>query len=101
MPALRSAIAAGKQSNRQARHGQPAEADELAELLKDYKGVAQVAMQNRFLPAVLKARRLIEEGFLGPVTHFRAAHLHGGSVDPDKPVDWKSTAAAGGESSAT
>jgi predicted dehydrogenase len=97
MPALRSAIAAGKHIYiDKPVTASLAEADELAELLKGYRGVAQVAMQNRFLPAVLKARRLIEEGFLGPVTHFRAAHLHGGSVDPNKPVDWKSTAAAGG-----
>jgi predicted dehydrogenase len=72
MPALRSAIAAGKHIYiDKPVTASLAEADELAELLKGYRGVAQVAMQNRFLPAVLKARRLIEEGFLGPVTHFR------------------------------
>lgn len=73
-----------------------AEADQLAALLGGYKGVAQVALQYRFFPATLKAKRLIEEGFLGPVTHFRGAYLHSGSVDPDKAVNWKSTAAAGG-----
>ena len=72
------------------------EAEKLAAMLPDYEGVAQVALQNRFFPATLRARQLIEEGFVGPVTHFRAAYLHGGSVDPNKAVDWKSTAAAGG-----
>jgi predicted dehydrogenase len=97
MPALRAAIAAGKHLyvDKPVTAGLD-EADELEGLLKGYRGVAQVAMQNRFFPATLKARRLVEQGFLGPVTHFRAAYLHGGSVDPDKPVNWKSTAAAGG-----
>ena len=72
------------------------EAEALEKLLPDYKGVAQVALQCRYFPPVLRAKELIEEGFLGPVTHFRAVYLHGGSIDPDKPVNWKSTAAAGG-----
>lgn len=73
-----------------------AEADELAKLLPSYKGKSQVVLQNRFFPATLRAKQLADEGFLGPITHFRGAYLHAGSVDPDKPVNWKSTAAAGG-----
>ncbi len=72
------------------------EADRLEAMLGDYKGVAQVALQYRFFPATLRARQLAEEGFLGPVTHFRASYLHSGSVDPGRAVNWKSTAAAGG-----
>ena len=72
------------------------EATRLEPLLKNYKGIAQVALQYRFFPATLKAKKLIDEGFCGPITHFRAAYLHAGSVDPNKPVNWKSTAAAGG-----
>ncbi len=94
---LRAAIAAGKHiycdkpvtSNLE-------EADKLEALLPDYTGTAQVALQYRFFPATMRARQLVEEGFVGPVTHFRASYLHSGSVDPDKPVNWKSTAAAGG-----
>ncbi|MCG3181899.1 MAG: Inositol 2-dehydrogenase/D-chiro-inositol 3-dehydrogenase [Phycisphaerae bacterium] len=97
LDALRLAVAAG-------RHiyvdkpvtASLAEADALAGLLPGYRGVAQVALQNRFLPATMKAKRLVDEGFIGPVSHFRAAYLHGGSIDPDKAVNWKSTAAAGG-----
>ena len=72
------------------------EADELAALLPAYHGVAQVALQYRFFPATLRAKQLIEEGFVGPITHFRGCYLHSGSVDPNKPVNWKSTAAGGG-----
>jgi len=72
------------------------EADRLSAMLPAYRGTAQVALQYRFLPATLRAKQLVEEGFLGPITHFRGAYLHSGSVDPEKPVNWKSTAAAGG-----
>ena len=97
MPALRAAIAAGKHIYvDKPVTASLAEADELAGLLKGYAGKAQVALQYRFFPATLRAKQLIDEGFVGPVTHFRAAYLHSGSVDPDKAVNWKSTAAAGG-----
>lgn len=72
------------------------EADKLAALLPGYKGMGQVVLNYRFFPATMRAKQLVEEGFLGPVTHFRAAYLHSGSVDPNSPVNWKSTARAGG-----
>jgi predicted dehydrogenase len=72
------------------------EAEQIARMLPAFPAKAQVALQFRFFPATLKAKQLIEEGFLGPVTHFRAVYLHSGSVDPNKAVNWKSTAAAGG-----
>ncbi len=72
------------------------EARRLEPLLTSYRGTAQVALQYRFFPASLRARELVEAGLLGPVTHFRAVYLHSGSVDPLRPVNWKSTARAGG-----
>ena len=73
-----------------------AEAEELAAMLPRYAGKAQVVLHNRFFPATMRAKQLVEEGFVGRVTHFRGAYLHSGSVDPDRAVNWKSTAAAGG-----
>ena len=97
LPALRAAIAAGKHIYvEKPVTATLAEAEELERLLGGYAGTAQVVFQYRFFPATMRARRLIQEGFLGPVTHFRAAYLHSGSVDPLKAVNWKSTAAAGG-----
>jgi len=96
-PALAAAIRAGKHVYvDKPVTASLAEADQLAAMLPNYTGTAQVALQYRFFPATLAARQLIDEGFLGPVTHFRGCYLHSGSVDPDKPVNWKSTAAAGG-----
>ena len=97
MPALRAAIAAGKHIYvEKPVTANVSEADELEKLLAGYKGKAQTVLQYRFFPATLKAKQLVDEGFVGPVAHFRAAYLHSGSVDPNKAVNWKSTAAAGG-----
>ena len=57
--------------------------------LRSYRGVGQMALQYRFYPATLRAKQLIEEGFVGKVVSFRGAYLHSGSVDPMKPMGWK------------
>lgn len=72
------------------------EADEIEAALPDYRGVAQMTFHNRFFPATIHAKRLIDEGALGQVLQFRGAYLHSGSADPDAPLRWKLTAAAGG-----
>lgn len=76
-----------------------AELDEvpaIEEALKSYTGIAQMTFQNRFFPATLRARQLVEEGFLGDVLQFRASYLHAGSANPDAPLKWKLSAEAGG-----
>jgi predicted dehydrogenase len=62
----------------------------------DYRGTAQMTFQYRFFPATMRAKQLIDAGFLGKVLQFRVVYLHGGSADPETPVRWKLTAAAGG-----
>jgi len=44
----------------------------------------------------MRARQLVEAGFLGQVLEFRAAYLHAGSADPTAPLKWKLSGAAGG-----
>lgn len=65
------------------------EARQIADLLPAYRGVAQMVLQNRFAPATMKAKALIDSGFLGRVLSFRAAYLHSGSVDASVPLKWK------------
>jgi len=50
----------------------------------------------RFIPAMMRARELIQEGFLGRVYHFHAAYYHAGYTDPSRPLSWRLTAEAGG-----
>ena len=73
-----------------------AEAAEIEEALKHYRGIGQMTFQNRFYPPVIRAKALIDVGFLGKVLEFRASYLHSGSADPETPLKWKLSAAAGG-----
>lgn len=70
------------------------EAQEILDSLKDAGKsgrmiVNQVVFQNRYLPATLRAKQLIDEGRIGKPLSFRASYLHSGSVDPDKPIGWR------------
>ncbi len=59
---------------------------------------SMVAFSNRFSPAVLLGRRLIQEGKIGEIYHFRAAFLQDWLVDPNFPLAWrldKETAGSG------
>jgi len=73
-----------------------AESREIRAALADYRGTAQMTFHNRFYPAILRARQLVDEGFLGRTLQFRCAHLHSGSSDPRAPLKWKLSGAAGG-----
>ncbi|MBQ3575437.1 MAG: Gfo/Idh/MocA family oxidoreductase [Clostridia bacterium] len=44
---------------------------------------------NRYYPATLRAKQLIDEGRIGRIMHFEARYLHSGSIDPNKPIGWK------------
>lgn len=79
----------------------PAEADEVLAALAQAREnglslINQAAYQNRFFPATLRARQIMDAGQLGRILAFRAAYLHSGSVDPQKPIGWKQDQAFGG-----
>lgn len=61
----------------------------IAEAAKKASGKTCVAFNNRFTPAMLRAKQLIDEGRLGRIMHFEARYLHSGSIEPDKPIGWK------------
>lgn len=62
---------------------------EMAALARESGLTCQVTFQNRFCPALLRARRMVEDGFLGDVISFRAVYLHTGYNDPKRPISWK------------
>ena len=72
------------------------EALEIEAALENYTATAQMTLQNRFFPATMRAKQLIEEGKIGQVLEFRAAYLHSGSANPNAPLKWKLSAEAGG-----
>lgn len=48
-----------------------------------------VGFNYRFAPAVMLVKRLIDEGRLGDIYHFRAWFLQDWLVDPDFPLAWR------------
>ena len=43
----------------------------------------------RFVPALMRAKQLIDEGRLGGIYSFHAEYLHTGYQDPDRPMSWR------------
>jgi len=72
------------------------EAEEVRDAMAGWAGIGQVAFHNRFFSGVLRAKQLIDDGFLGTTIGFRAVYLHAGSVDPAVPLKWKLRASEGG-----
>lgn len=50
---------------------------------------AQVTFNFRFFPAVMRARQLIDEGFLGRIFSFRGRYHRSSYIDSDKPMSWR------------
>lgn len=65
------------------------EAEEIREKARTVGRVCRMTFNNRFLPATLRAKELIESGFLGEVYHFRGEYLHAGYLDPKRPRTWR------------
>jgi len=66
------------------------QAQELAELAKKTTVKAHVIFQLRFFPAVMRAKQLIDEGFLGKINFFRFLYLHSSCVrQSSKAYSWK------------
>ncbi|HEY3331158.1 MAG TPA: Gfo/Idh/MocA family oxidoreductase [Capsulimonadaceae bacterium] len=90
MELLRDAIAAGKHIYCDKPLCKTVdEAEEIAELAKNAPIVHRVTFNNRFVPAIIRAKELVNEGFLGEIYQFRVAYLHAGYVDPNRPFSWR------------
>lgn len=58
--------------------------------------VHQMTFQYRFVPAMMRAKQLIDEGILGEPMSFRIAYLHSGYIDPGRPMSWRLDKKRGG-----
>jgi len=65
------------------------EAKEILDAAKKSKSVHQMTFEYRFIPAIMRAKKIIEEGFLGRVFSFRSCYLHSGYIDPQRPLTWR------------
>ena len=74
-----------------------AEAHEVAMAARSAPGkVHRMTFNYRFVPATMRAKELVEAGFLGEVYQFRAAYLHAGYIDSRRPRTWRTEMARRG-----
>ncbi len=65
------------------------EARELVRVAESSGVKHQITSEYRFIPAIMKAKELIDQGFVGRVFHFRGVYLHSGYIDPKRPREWR------------
>ena len=73
-----------------------AEAREMLDAVRAANVKHMIVFNYRRVPAVAYARRLIEEGKIGRIFHFRGAYLQDWIVDEDFPLIWKLRAETAG-----
>ena len=55
-----------------------------------------MVFQYRFIPAIMKAREILDAGRIGRVFTWRAEYLHSGYQNPGRPMSWRMRREAGG-----
>ena len=73
-----------------------AQAQEVWEVAREAKTIHQMTFNYRFIPALLRAKQLVDEGFLGRVFQFRVVYLHSSYINPDRPASWRTDRAISG-----
>jgi predicted dehydrogenase len=61
----------------------------LALVANDFNIHNQVALVYRFLPAIIRGKRIVEEGILGDLIHFNCSLYHAGYLDANRPFTWR------------
>ena len=73
-----------------------AEAQRMVEAAARAGVKTQMTFNFRYYPAVLRARQLVEEGFLGRIFSFRGRYYRSSYIDPNKPISWRQQKAIAG-----
>ena len=85
------------------RHGKPIycekplarnlqEAQEIMEACRKYKydKVSRINFEYRFVPAVIRAKQLLEQGRIGKIIQFNFRYYGSEFLDPERPISWQS-----------
>ena len=72
---------------------------EMVEAVEKAGVVNMVCFNYRQIPAVVMAKKLIDEGAIGKLYHFRAQYLQDWCVDPESPFVWRFQASRAGSGS--
>lgn len=87
---LKKAIAAGKHIYcEKPLCVSAAQAQEIAKLAQKTNGIYKTVFNNRYIPAVMRAKELVEEGRIGRVLSFASSYLHSSAVSIAKNAGWK------------
>jgi len=62
--------------------------------------ITQMTFNYRFVPAILRAKQLVDAGALGRVFSARVCYLHAGYVSPERPITWRLEVAKSGKGGA-
>ncbi|MCX6376053.1 MAG: Gfo/Idh/MocA family oxidoreductase [Armatimonadetes bacterium] len=72
------------------------QARDIWNVARQAKTIHQMTFNYRFIPALLRAKQLVDAGFLGRVFQFRVCYLHSSYIDPDRPMSWRTDKEKGG-----
>lgn len=72
------------------------EAKEMYLAAKEAGIIHMMVFNYRFVPAILLAKQLVDEGKIGTIHHFNAVYYQDWLVDPDFPFTWRHDAKASG-----
>ena len=65
------------------------EAKEMHKAVEKAGVTNMVGFNYRFLPAILLAKKMIDEGFIGKILQYRACYLQEWIIDPNFPLVWR------------
>lgn len=66
-----------------------ANAQQMVDAVKQYNVPNAVCFNYRGIPAIAQAKKMIDEGRLGRIYHFRGVYLQDWIVDPNMPLVWR------------
>ncbi|MDD6346952.1 MAG: Gfo/Idh/MocA family oxidoreductase [Lachnospiraceae bacterium] len=61
-----------------------------------YHEVNRVTFEYRFVPAIIRAKQIIDEGGIGDIINFNFKYYGCEFLDPNRPISWQSTKAMSG-----
>ena len=64
-------------------------AREMLDVARHSDRTHQVTFQYRFVPAIMRAKQLVDEGLVGAPLAFRFCYLHAGYTDGQRPMSWR------------
>ena len=66
-----------------------AQAEQMLQAVRDYNVPNAVCFNYRRIPAIALIKRMIDDGRLGKIYHFRGVYLQDWIVDPNMPLVWR------------